>query len=155
MVEPFTDKSRSFGRLTTVDRDITARCLVIMNRADPALLDYMRYHLQRISPQQGENYKLAKEFGAQLLQNCEEALGTNPLYKDGALSLPCLVQRFIAHLLLLLVTLPTAPQTTITANGDIVYAEVARAKITRLEKYVAEMAAGAKVSNNINVRLLR
>ena len=28
----------SFGRLTTVDRDITARCLVIMNRADPALV---------------------------------------------------------------------------------------------------------------------
>ena len=27
-----------FGRLTTVDRDITARCLVIMNRADPALV---------------------------------------------------------------------------------------------------------------------
>lgn len=73
----------SFGRLTAVDRDITARCLVIMNRADPALLDYMRYHLDRVSPQQGANYKLAKEFGTQLLQNCEEALGTNPLYKDG------------------------------------------------------------------------
>lgn len=75
----------SFGRLTTVDRDITARCLVIMNRADPALLDYMRYHLDKISPEQGETYRLAKEFGNQLLQNCEEALGTNPLYKDGEL----------------------------------------------------------------------
>jgi len=30
----------SFGRLTTVDRDITARCLVIMNRADPALVSF-------------------------------------------------------------------------------------------------------------------
>lgn len=27
-----------FGRLTTVDRDITARCIVIMNRADPGLV---------------------------------------------------------------------------------------------------------------------
>lgn len=54
-----------------------------MNRADPALLDYMRFHLNKVSPEQGENYKLAKEFGTQLLQNCEEALGTNPLYKDG------------------------------------------------------------------------
>lgn len=27
-----------FGRLTAVDRDITARCLVVMNRADPVLV---------------------------------------------------------------------------------------------------------------------
>ena len=29
-----------FGRLTTVDREITARCIQIMNRADPAMLRY-------------------------------------------------------------------------------------------------------------------
>lgn len=48
-------------------------------------------------------------------------------------------------------TVPTAPKTTITASGDVLYEEVARPKITRLEKYVAEMAAGAKVAPNINV----
>lgn len=120
-----------FGRLTTVDRDITARCLVIMNRADPALLDYMRYNLDKVDASQGENYKLVKEFGYMLLQNCEEVLGTPPVYKD--------------------VTVPTAPKVTISPTGDIVYAEVARSKITRLEKYVAEMAAGTKVTQSLNL----
>lgn len=140
-----------FGRLTTVDRDITARCLGIMNRADPVFvrftfvfilacakaglgqIDYMRYKLDSVSADQGETYKLAKEFGYMLLQNCEEVIGQSPLYKD--------------------VTIPTAPKTTVTPAGDLVYAEIARPKITRLEKYVAEMAAGTKVAQNVNVGL--
>jgi 3-oxoacyl-ACP reductase-like protein len=28
-----------FGRLTTVDREITSRCIAIMNRADPTLIE--------------------------------------------------------------------------------------------------------------------
>ena len=121
----------SFGRLTTVDRDITARCLVIMNRADPVLLEYMRYHLDHADPEKGENYRLAKEFGYQLLQNCEEVLGVPPVYKD--------------------VTMPTMPKTTVTPDGSIEYSEVARTKITRLEKYVQEMAAGTKVTQGANL----
>jgi fatty acid synthase subunit alpha, fungi type/fatty acid synthase subunit beta, fungi type len=72
------------GRLTTVDREITARCIAIMNRADPALLDYMQYHINSCDPTRGETYRLAKEFGQQLIQNCREAVGQPPLYKDGA-----------------------------------------------------------------------
>jgi hypothetical protein len=117
--------------LTTVDRDITARCLVIMNRADPVLLDYMRYHLDMVDASHGPTYKLVKEFGYQLLQNCEEVLGVPPVYKD--------------------VTLPTAPKTVVSADGNIEYSEVARPKITRLEKYVAEMAAGTTVTQGANM----
>jgi fatty acid synthase subunit alpha len=73
-----------FGRLTTVDRDITARCLVIMNRADPALLDYMQYTIDNTPVERGEKYVLAKQFGQQLLDNCREMIGQAPLYKDGA-----------------------------------------------------------------------
>ena len=43
----------------------------------------MRYTLDKVDPTRGETYKLAKEFGMMLLQNCEEAVGTAPLYKDG------------------------------------------------------------------------
>ena len=73
----------SFGRLTTVDRDITARCIVIMNRADPALLDYMQYVIDNTPTERGETYVLAKAFGQTLLDNCREMVGQAPLYKDG------------------------------------------------------------------------
>ncbi|BGP41220.1 fatty acid synthase alpha subunit Lsd1 [Rhodotorula kratochvilovae] len=115
-----------FGRLTTVDRDITARCLVIMNRADPALIDYMQYTIDNCPVERGEKYVLAKQFGQTLLDNCREMIGQAPLYKD--------------------VTFPTAPKTSITAKGDIVVEEVNREGVSRLEKYVAEMAAGSKVT---------
>ncbi|BGP33270.1 fatty acid synthase alpha subunit Lsd1 [Rhodotorula toruloides] len=115
-----------FGRLTTVDRDITARCLVIMNRADPSLIDYMQYTIDNTPVERGEHYVLAKQFGQQLLDNCREMIGQAPLYKD--------------------VTFPTAPKTTVTVKGDIIAEEVNRPGVSRLEKYVAEMAAGSKVT---------
>ncbi|GAA5924777.1 hypothetical protein JCM1841_004145 [Sporobolomyces salmonicolor] len=115
-----------FGRLTAVDRDITARCLVIMNRADPALLEYMQYTIDNAPVEKGEKYVLAKQFGQTLLDNCREMIGQAPLYKD--------------------VTFPTAPKTTVTAKGDIITEEINRPGVSRLEKYVAEMAAGSKVT---------
>lgn len=80
------------GRLTTVDREITARCIAIMNRADPALLDYMQYHIDTCDEARGETYRLAKEFGQQLIDNCREAVGQPPLYKDGVLFTQCFLK---------------------------------------------------------------
>ncbi|KAF8525925.1 hypothetical protein BU17DRAFT_74311 [Hysterangium stoloniferum] len=120
------------GRLTTVDREITARCIAIMNRADPALLQYMQYHINTCDPSRGETYRLAKEFGQQLIDNCREAVGQPPLYKD--------------------VTFPTAPRTEVTASGDLVYSEVVRENVRKLEAYVEEMASGDTISGNINIQ---
>jgi fatty acid synthase subunit alpha len=75
-----------FGRLTTVDREITARCIAIMNRADPELIQYMQYVIDQVDSAKGENYSLAKKFGQQLIDNCHEVVGQPPLYKDGAYS---------------------------------------------------------------------
>ena len=72
-----------FGRLTTVDREITARCIAIMNRADPELVTYMQYYIDQCDPNRGETYKLAKQFGQQLIDNCREVVNQPPLYKDG------------------------------------------------------------------------
>lgn len=91
----------------------------------------MSYVLGKVDPSRGPNYKLAKEFGFQLLENCREAVGTAPLYKD--------------------VTFPTAPKTTITAKGDIIYEETNRKGVSRLEKYVAEMAAGSTAQPTVNL----
>jgi fatty acid synthase subunit alpha, fungi type len=72
-----------FGKLTTVDREITARCIALLNRADPAMLTYMKYKIDQCDPTKGETYKLAKEFGQELIKNTEEILGQPPVYKDG------------------------------------------------------------------------
>jgi fatty acid synthase subunit alpha len=86
-----------FGRLTTVDREITARCIALLNRADPDMLKYMQYNIDQCDPSKGETYKLAKEFGQQLIDNTREVIGQPPVYKDG--SSTCTYCSPIAHLL--------------------------------------------------------
>ncbi|EJU05022.1 fatty acid synthase [Dacryopinax primogenitus] len=120
-----------YGRLTTVDREITAKCIAIMNRADPALLRYMQYRIDQVDATKGETYRLAKEFGQQLLDNCKEVVTEPPRYKD--------------------VTFPTAPHTDVTAKGDIVYSEINRPNVRKLEAYVQEMASGGPgIPKNVN-----
>lgn len=77
-----------FGRLTTVDREITARCIALLNRADPDMLEYMQYNIDQCDASKGDTYKLAKEFGQQLINNTREILGQPPVYKDGKWYLP-------------------------------------------------------------------
>jgi fatty acid synthase subunit alpha len=72
-----------FGRLTTVDREITARCIQIINRADPEFIKYMQYYVDKCDPARGEFYGLAKKFGQELIDNCLEVVGQPPLYRDG------------------------------------------------------------------------
>ncbi|KAI9613677.1 hypothetical protein KEM48_003676 [Puccinia striiformis f. sp. tritici PST-130] len=90
----------------------------IMNRANPALIDYMQYYLDHTDASKGERCHLAKEFGQMLLSNCREAIGTAPLYRD----------------------------------GEIVYEEVNGVGVSRLERYVTEMAAGSKITAEVNFR---
>ena len=72
-----------FGRLTTVDREITARCIRLLNCADPEFITHMQYYIDKCDPTRGENYRLAKQFGQQLIDNCREVVGKPPLYRDG------------------------------------------------------------------------
>ena len=115
-----------FGRLKAVDREIVSQCIRIMNRSNPTLVDFMQYHIDNTPTERGETYQLAKELGQQLIENCKEVLGTSPVYKD--------------------VSIPTAPHTTIDARGNLVYEEVPRASVRKLEHYVREMADGGKIS---------
>ncbi|KAF5337956.1 hypothetical protein D9757_014846 [Collybiopsis confluens] len=121
-----------FGRLTTVDREITARCIHLLNRADPEMLAYMQYHIDQTDPTKGANYKLAKEFGQQLIDNTRQVLEQPPVYKD--------------------VTFPTAPHTEVTSKGEIVYSEVIRENVRKLETYVEEMARSDTVSGPVNIQ---
>ena len=49
-------------------------------------------------------------------------------------------------------TFPTAPRTEVTAGGDIVYSEVVRENVRKLEAYVEEMAAGDTASGAVNIQ---
>lgn len=115
-----------FGRLQAVDREIVSQCIRIMNRSNPTLLDFMQYHIDNCPADRGETYALAKELGQQLIDNCKDVLNASPVYKD--------------------VAVPTAPHTTIDARGNLVYEEVPRASVRKLEHYVREMAEGGKLS---------
>lgn len=59
-----------FGRLTTVDREIIARCIALLNRADPTLLAFFTYHIENTDVMKGPNYHLAKKFGQELIEVC-------------------------------------------------------------------------------------
>ncbi|KAK4192396.1 fatty acid synthase subunit alpha [Podospora australis] len=115
-----------FGRLKAVDREIIGQSIRIMNRSNPILLDFMQYHLDHCPTERGETYKLAKELGSLLLENCKEVLTADPVYKD--------------------VAVPTGPRTTIDARGNMKYEEVERASCRKLEHYVQQMAEGGKIS---------
>ncbi|KAF2147719.1 fatty acid synthase subunit alpha [Myriangium duriaei CBS 260.36] len=115
-----------FGRLKAVDREIVSRCIQIMNRSNPRLLDYMQYHIDHCPTERGETYELAKMLGEQLIDNCRDVLDVAPVYKD--------------------VAIPTAPHLTVDARGNMNYAEVPRASVRKLEHYVREMAEGGKIS---------
>lgn len=115
-----------FGRLKAVDREIVSRCIAIMNRSNPRLLDFMQYHIDHCPTERGETYELAKELGQQLIENCKDVLKEAPVYKD--------------------VAIPTAPHLDIDARGNMNYSETPRPSVRKLEHYVREMAEGGKLS---------
>jgi len=115
-----------FGRLKAVDREIVSRCINIMNRSNPLLLDFMQYDIDHCPTERGETYQLAKELGQQLIENCKDVLGESPVYKD--------------------VSVPTAPHVEVDARGNMDYSEIPRPSVRKLEHYVSEMAEGGKLS---------
>ena len=46
------------------------------------MLQYMQCNVDRCNPSKGETYKLAKEFGQQLIHNTCEVICKSPVYKD-------------------------------------------------------------------------
>ena len=140
-----------FGRLTTVDREITARCIAIMNRADRDLIKFMEFMVNRCDPAKGETYATAKKLVQEFLDNCRDVVGQPPLYKDGEYVFP----KYASNLICLLVTFPTAPHTEITEKGEIVYSEVNRENVRKLEAYVEEMASADQISGSVNIQKIQ
>ena len=68
-----------------------------------------------------------------------EAIGQLPLYKDGE---PFVETCSFDAEPLFSVTFPMAPHTEVSAKGDIIYLEVVRENVQKLEAYIEEMASG-------------
>ncbi|KAI3405060.1 FAS2 [Candida oxycetoniae] len=115
-----------FGKLTSVDRETINQCIQIMNRANPTLIKFMQYHIELCPEYRGETYRLAKKLGEQLMDNCKQVLGEDPVYKD--------------------VTRITGPKTTVGPKGDIVYEEANKESVRKFEQYVFEMAQGGPMT---------
>ena len=124
-----------FGRLQTVDREITAKCIAVINRSDPQIISSIKYKIDSCNIEKGKSYTLAKDFASMLLEACENGLGSSPKCKD--------------------VTYNTAPSTTITEKGTIKYNEINRPAVSKLATYVKEMAAGSKVGIKLNVEKIQ
>lgn len=119
-----------YGRLKSVDREISARCLSLFGRVDgPALLELMQYTIDRVNASDGPTYELAKEFGQQLIENCKEVMNSPPRFKE--------------------VFACTAPKTEIDAKGNIIFREVKRDGVRKaMEGFVKEQAQGARPSGH-------
>jgi len=135
------------GRLTTVDCDITARCISLLNRIDP---DMLQYHIYKRNPSEEETYKLAKEFGQQLTDNTREVIGKPPLCKDGEFHIFIF---FGLNIDVLSVTFRTAPHTEVTKKGEIVYSEVVRENVRKLEAYIKEIASSDGAAGPISINI--
>ena len=117
-----------FGKLTLVDRETISQCIQIMNRTNPTLIKFMQYHIDHTPTEKGETYKLAKKLGQQLIDNCIQIDGVDPVYKD--------VSRI------------TGPKTVVDAKGNVKYSESNKDSVRKFEQYVYEMAQGGKLTKS-------
>eukprot|EP01127_Copromyxa_protea_P004216 TRINITY_DN14111_c0_g1_i1.p1 TRINITY_DN14111_c0_g1~~TRINITY_DN14111_c0_g1_i1.p1 ORF type:complete len:3881 (+),score=986.19 TRINITY_DN14111_c0_g1_i1:27-11669(+) len=118
-----------FGRLKNVDRNVTTKCLHVMNRSFQHLVDFMEYHIFKSPEMTGidgsimEQKLLARQYGTMLIDEVRQSMARPPLYKD--------------------VSFHTRPSVTISANGTIKYEEVRRVGVNSFEAYVQELKKGS------------
>ena len=108
-----------FAKIQLHGQELEARKHHIINRASLKLCDFLQYLLINATSQQSPGYGAARLVTVQLIDRCEAALYSPPVYKNSS-------------------TL-TAPRTTIDLQGIVSYIEVSRAGVTTFEDYVQEM----------------
>lgn len=118
-----------FGRLKNVDRNVTAKCLHVMNRSFQHLVDFMEFHIFK-SPEMAdyekslpEVYALARQYGGMLIGEVRSSLGRPPVYRD--------------------VSVHTQPRVTISEEGLVKYEEVRRPGVNNFEAYVKQLKKGS------------
>ena len=108
-----------FARVKLSDPELEVRKALIANRASQNLLPFLQHLLDQSLSQEGESCKMSNQFLSQLMECCTRALEVSPSFK-GTFS-------------------PTAPKTTVNAEGLIEYSEIPRGCIRTVKDYVQEM----------------
>lgn len=107
------------GMVDITDREVTDRKARIVNRATPKSLDISQHLINKSASQHGIGFNVIREFEIQLLNDCKSAVNSKPFFQDPYV--------------------PTAPRTTVNANGVIEYTEIPRTGVSSLEEYTQEM----------------
>ena len=63
--------------------------------------------------------------------------------------------KYVLNLICLLVTFPTAPHTEITEKGEVVYSEVNRKDVRKLEVYIKQMVSADHISDSVNIQKIQ
>lgn len=103
-----------YGKLKNVDRDVASRCLRVMSKSSPQLVDFMNYLLEET-----KSDSLIQKYGSELRQNVQDSLKLSPCFKD--------------------ISILTGPKTVIDERGNLVYLEQRRPGITSFESYVQDL----------------
>lgn len=112
------------GRVSVDDEQLTGQLYEIANRSSPTLKQLVQHLIDRWATEGGEKYRLAKLLSTRLLEMCTSTSVAPPRFKNP-----------IA---------PSAPRTTIDAQGNISFIESTREGISSLEEYVEELASSVE-----------
>lgn len=118
-----------FGNLLSVDRDVTAKCFHVMNRASSELVKYMELLISQLSKLlyvegRESSVELTKKYSTMLVGLVKESVSSPPRFKDVS-----------THL---------RPSVRISNDGMIEYSEERRQGIKNFESYVVEMMGGSQ-----------
>ena len=125
-----------FGRLTEVDREVTQKCIYLMNRSEKSFVEMFDFYMKKCGAKRDKpTYNLCYDLGTLLASNCRESMTVAPVFKD--------------------VAFPTSPSTRIGSSGEIIYKEVPRPGIRKLESYVKEMRQGSTITVTSDADIVR
>jgi len=110
----------------------------------------MQYYVDCCDPSRGETYWPGKSLAKNLSTKCREALWTAYIIQRWYSNF-CWTSLLLSLALIHTVTFPTGPRTEVTAQGDVVYSEVVRECIRKLEAFVEEMATGGRPPTAVHI----
>eukprot|EP00668_Euglena_longa_P007013 GGOE01008376.1.p1 GENE.GGOE01008376.1~~GGOE01008376.1.p1 ORF type:complete len:4141 (-),score=1338.09 GGOE01008376.1:1069-11655(-) len=118
------------------DPAVVSSAALTLNRSREAILHYIAYETQRIMAKGGQEFDVLKQFGYTLSAELPQFAPVWSLDWQMALSTLSTPPRYVHRQPI------TAPSTTVTPEGRIVYQEVARPGVATFEDYVQEVSRG-------------
>jgi fatty acid synthase subunit alpha len=106
--------------------------------------------VNRCDPAKGKIYATAKKLGQELSNNCRGVVSQPSLYKMvRCISGVCIkFHKSTSYF-------PTARHTEITEKGEIIYSEVNRENVRKLDAYVEEMVSADQISGSVNIQKIQ